>query len=114
MKAAHGLLLLLLGLLIVLGELAPSGGETETLKRLQRRATKTMTELEAKTIDEDFQKLVKPGLCPRAPPGAMTSCVKKCESDDECPGKQKCCHVACSIECMEPCPGPGLLDCFYA
>ncbi|KAM3839430.1 nigwaprin-a-like [Vipera latastei] len=77
MKASHGLLLLL-GLLFLLTEMPPSMG----------------------------QLLVKPGWCPRAPPGVTTPCVYKCDGDDECSGDQKCCQYACMKDCMDPVQGP--------
>jgi WAP-type (Whey Acidic Protein) 'four-disulfide core' len=41
----------------------------------------------------------KPGLCP--PPG-IGICVEACQSDDSCPGAQKCCFNGCGHTCQNP------------
>uniref|UniRef100_A0ABM5G4U4 Uncharacterized protein isoform X1 n=1 Tax=Pogona vitticeps TaxID=103695 RepID=A0ABM5G4U4_9SAUR len=42
----------------------------------------------------------KPGKCPK-PTGAGV-CLKKCTSDYECPGRQKCCFNGCGQNCEDP------------
>ncbi|ETE58334.1 hypothetical protein L345_15945, partial [Ophiophagus hannah] len=52
-----------------------------------------------------FSFSVKPGGCPRAAPNSsQRSCSQRCESDEDCPGKQKCCLFACNVQCMDPIP----------
>uniref|UniRef100_A0A8C6X122 WAP domain-containing protein n=1 Tax=Naja naja TaxID=35670 RepID=A0A8C6X122_NAJNA len=49
-----------------------------------------------------FSFSVKPGDCPRAAPNFILPCVQRCESDEDCEGKQKCCLFACNVRCMDP------------
>jgi WAP-type (Whey Acidic Protein) 'four-disulfide core' len=42
----------------------------------------------------------KPGFCP--PPTGAGICVELCESDDSCPGAQKCCSNGCGHTCQNP------------
>ena len=43
--------------------------------------------------------LVKPGTCPETDGGI---CVLECESDDFCPGEEKCCYNGCGHTCQRP------------
>uniref|UniRef100_A0A8C6Y2Z0 WAP domain-containing protein n=1 Tax=Naja naja TaxID=35670 RepID=A0A8C6Y2Z0_NAJNA len=45
-----------------------------------------------------MQLLAPPGL---APPGTITICPVRCQSDWQCDGKQKCCTYACITDCMD-------------
>uniref|UniRef100_A0A8C4N1B1 WAP domain-containing protein n=1 Tax=Equus asinus asinus TaxID=83772 RepID=A0A8C4N1B1_EQUAS len=51
----------------------------------------------------NFQELSKHGVCPFVPP---TICFvyepPECQSDWQCPKKQKCCRALCGIKCVEP------------
>ncbi|XP_032094338.1 kunitz-type serine protease inhibitor ki-VN-like [Thamnophis elegans] len=57
-----------------------------------------------KTRECHYTCVEKPGVCPTAPPGTITitPCPVMCGSDWECKGKQKCCHYACIVDCMDP------------
>uniref|UniRef100_A0A8C7E4I6 WAP domain-containing protein n=1 Tax=Naja naja TaxID=35670 RepID=A0A8C7E4I6_NAJNA len=83
-----------------------------------------MRGLEAKTYEERLQELglaslvkrrtrgdrraafqylrEKPGSCPKLPPGTGTICVVKCQNDQRCPGRQKCCTYGCMVVCKDP------------
>ena len=55
----------------------------------------------------------KPGTCPETSGGI---CILECESDDFCPGEEKCCYNGCGHTCQRPekpeCPESNCeLDC---
>ena len=41
----------------------------------------------------------KPGTCPETSGGI---CILECESDDVCPGEEKCCYNGCGHTCQRP------------
>ncbi|XP_062835279.1 WAP four-disulfide core domain protein 2 isoform X2 [Anolis carolinensis] len=50
---------------------------------------------------------VKPGLCPKSVPlGHPNPCRVRCEVDNECPGREKCCRLPCGKTCVLPVRGP--------
>ncbi|XP_074868240.1 uncharacterized protein LOC142022373 [Carettochelys insculpta] len=52
--------------------------------------------------------LVKPGTCPPVTVRCARSAPAQCSSDLECPGRQKCCYIACQFRCVDPTEGkPG-------
>ncbi|XP_078344414.1 omwaprin-a-like isoform X1 [Oculina patagonica] len=42
----------------------------------------------------------KPGLCPK--PFGPGECFELCKTDEDCPGKFKCCFDGCGRLCMSP------------
>ncbi|XP_069461092.1 WAP four-disulfide core domain protein 5-like [Ambystoma mexicanum] len=57
----------------------------------------------ALVLADDISKEVKPGVCPS--PGIMCyldPVPKGCQGDNECPDKQKCCRLSCSMNCTNP------------
>ncbi len=42
----------------------------------------------------------KPGLCPK--PIGPGECFELCKTDEDCPGKFKCCFDGCGRLCMSP------------
>ncbi|KAH3780673.1 WAP four-disulfide core domain protein 2-like [Dreissena polymorpha] len=44
----------------------------------------------------------KPGFCPPMTNDEVGLCVYSCSSDNNCPGKQKCCSNSCGRSCQEP------------
>ena len=49
-------------------------------------------------LEENTQ--AKPGRCPTVKP--TDTCASKCDSDNDCSGKAKCCEIGCGKTCREP------------
>uniref|UniRef100_A0A672FFI2 WAP domain-containing protein n=1 Tax=Salarias fasciatus TaxID=181472 RepID=A0A672FFI2_SALFA len=45
---------------------------------------------------------VKDGVCPDRIPRACKFPTRKCKSDRDCDGKQKCCDFGCGRRCVAP------------
>lgn len=57
------------------------------------------------TVEGGKNDAIKTGACPAR---KSAQCIKfakpQCETDWECPGKQRCCQDACGVKCMNPVP----------
>ncbi|XP_070549180.1 uncharacterized protein [Ptychodera flava] len=58
-------------------------------------------------VSPEVEPIVKDGVCPAGSGSSRTSvvrCMQVCESDQDCPGRKKCCQIGCDVICVDPVP----------